>query len=130
MTSEIFQCPHCINNYSSAKGRDAHVRSIHGPSEKGTPKRTRGYPKCPKCKTATVVPSSTHPRAGEIPTILICAACGEFLNGTPAEIEQALRAERGFLRKEAREEAAFRREAERKRLEEKLARLRETGSFR
>lgn len=91
--------------------------------------RRRGYPKCPDCKTATVVPQETHPRAGEIPTDLICAACGKFIKGTDEEVIQARTAERGWQRKEARECAAENRDRGRRALEEKLAKLHATGGF-
>jgi hypothetical protein len=44
---------------------------IHETSEDGKPCG------CP------IIPSSSHPRSGEIPTPLICIGCGDFIEGTP-----------------------------------------------
>lgn len=55
--------------------------------------------------------SASHPRAGEIRTSLICAACGEMIDGSPEQVAQAVRSEAAYERHLRREEAASARRA-------------------
>jgi hypothetical protein len=53
-----------------------------------------------------LIPREAHPRAGEISTSLVCAACGAFVEGSPAQVRKA----RAYEAACARERAAGERE--------------------
>jgi hypothetical protein len=54
-------------------------------------------PRCSKTDCGgPLILSEEHSRTGEIPTSLICAACGDFVDGTPEQVERARKAARSW----------------------------------
>lgn len=62
----------------------------------------------PMCSNAAcngpLILAEEHHRAGEIPTSLVCAACGEFVDGTPEQVERARKASASWERELERSE--------------------------
>lgn len=72
----------------------------------------KAWEKVPRCKCGgPLILAEEHHRGDEIPTSLICAACGEFIDGTPQQVERARKASRSWdleLQRQQKDAAARR----------------------